>query len=287
MINLKNMGLILLFTINVLADETTKIDLTSYDKSMDKFGYKMAIDKNKLMIKKADIEIEILAQEKKIYPVVTKIDVINKKLKELETICKDYHNDRKQIYKNMFDTLSAKYPNFKLKILDNYTQNIQIEKEELDKCIVSKSQEEDRLKEEKQKFFERQDILNLKRSKLQIKLNSIDKKLARTENEINPLKVDKATPIKRKTKDKQHRPRICLRGKLVIRSINSPYKVIGTVDEVVDVFDLGERCVLKIWNSKTKQNINVETILIESVTHRDVRTKGYISANPEYQRPCI
>ncbi|CAA6806151.1 MAG: Unknown protein [uncultured Sulfurovum sp.] len=285
--NLKNMGLVFLLSVNLVADESIKIDLSSYNKNMDKFAYKMSIDKNKLMIKKADMEIAILAQEKKIYPVVQRIDKINQDLKVLKTLCTDYYNDRKKISKDMNAVLSEKYPNLQSKILNSYTKNNQIQEEELEKCRITQNQKQKRLKQEKQELFEKQDILNIKRSKLQIKLDSINKKIARTEKEISPMKNNKMIPIQKKVKNNEHRPKICLKNKLNIRNVNSPYNVIGSVDEVVDVFDLGERRILKIFNSKIGKDIDIETILIEAVTHRNVSIKGYIPANTRYQRPCI
>jgi len=283
MIKLKKIGLLLLLTINILADDSTKIDLTSYDRNMDKLGYKLTIDKNTLMIKKADIEIAILAEEKKIYPIVQRIDKINKELKGLTTLCIDYYNDRKKISKDMFNTLSEKYPNLKSKTLNSYTQ---INEEELEKCKITQNQNLDRLNQEKQELFEKQNILNIKRSKLQIKLNSINKKLARSEKKIIPIIINKTTQSKREDKKNKYRPKICLRNKLDMYNVDIPHEKIATVDEVIDIFDLGERRILKIIDFKTGKNLEIETILIESVTHRDVHTKGYISANPKLQRPC-
>ncbi|CAA6804421.1 MAG: Unknown protein [uncultured Sulfurovum sp.] len=285
MIKIKNIWLVFLLTISSVAESTVKIDLQSYDRNMDKFTYKVSIDKNKLLMKKADIDIALLAEDKKIYPVVQRIDEINKELTKLKTLCQDFYDDKIKISKDMLNTLTEKYPSLKSTILAREKKEHLKEKEELNKCIVTQNNKGNSLKKEKEKLFEKQDMLNIKRSKLQVQLNSVNKKLTRLEQEVNRMKNnDEDIPSYETVSTNNHRPKICLRGEYSLRDINSPYKKLSIVNEEVDIFDLGERRMIKVRDGK--MNIILEVILVKTVTPRGLTQKGYISANPKYQRIC-
>ncbi|CAA6806182.1 MAG: Unknown protein [uncultured Sulfurovum sp.] len=77
----------------------------------------------------------------------------------------------------------------------------------------------------------------------------------------------------------------CLTGILNLRTSNSPYKVIQSINESYTLRDLGREKSIKI-RDKNGNLFTSKVILVEAVHPNGIMIEGYISANSKYQKPC-
>ncbi|CAA6804390.1 MAG: Unknown protein [uncultured Sulfurovum sp.] len=80
---------------------------------------------------------------------------------------------------------------------------------------------------------------------------------------------------------------VCLTQRILLRSVNSPHKRIGRVDETFYIEHIrGQGKEITVWSNREGKNKIIPVMLVKAQLRNGNFLTGYISAHPSFHREC-